>query len=378
MRRNRSFSGKWLLRAAMARGWLFSVGVGMLSLQAMPVDAAQSSGVAAHDLDVEATIAQTVYDCSLTKKAAAQQVDEQIRGQLRAIDRLRAQGIRARTQLAAAQRAFIRDLSAKDRAYAEAIERFRRDVTDLAATPEGKAALAQFNAGQEVEALAILDQLQAARDRAIALAATLEEDRHEDGLQQPKNSSSIHLSVYWFIEDRPSCLPPSASPGPPVPPAPAPPCANTSPSFPRVPMRPPPNPSSPPAAPRPTPPWSLPPMRCPSLSPRAPRTHPAPPLSKPPAPVRSHKPNRTARALPRPATTACATPPCWTPHSPACATPTDSHAASPPPPAAPSNAPFRTSPNTATPSPIGESSFLQRLIQHHKPSPLHASSPVTR
>jgi hypothetical protein len=146
----------------------------MLSLQAMPVDAAQPSGVAAHDLDVEATIAQTVYDCSLTKKAAAQQVDEQIRGQLRAIDHLRAQGMRARTQLAEAQRAFIRDLSAKDRAYAEAIERFRRDVTDLAATPQGKAALVQFNAGQEVEALAILDQLQAARDRAIALAATLE------------------------------------------------------------------------------------------------------------------------------------------------------------------------------------------------------------
>jgi tetratricopeptide (TPR) repeat protein len=46
---------------------------------------------------------------------------------------------------------------------------FRREVTDVASTAEGAAALAQFNRGEEVEALDVLDRLNAAEDEASRL-----------------------------------------------------------------------------------------------------------------------------------------------------------------------------------------------------------------
>ncbi|MBU2378956.1 MAG: hypothetical protein KJ824_07305, partial [Alphaproteobacteria bacterium] len=66
------------------------------------------------------------------------------------------------TELATAREALVADLASRDRAYAQEIAVFRREVTDIASTDEGAAALAQFNQGDEIGALAVLDRLRAA------------------------------------------------------------------------------------------------------------------------------------------------------------------------------------------------------------------------
>ena len=70
-----------------------------------------------------------------------------------------------RNQLAEAQENYVADLAARDRAYSQEIAVFRSAVEDIAKTAEGAAALARFNAGDEVGALAILDDLRKARRR---------------------------------------------------------------------------------------------------------------------------------------------------------------------------------------------------------------------
>ena len=77
-------------------------------------------------------------------------------------------------QLVEAREALVADLSARDRAYAEEIAVFRREVTDIAATPEGAAALARFNAGDHVGAIAVLDRLIEAEDAARQTRANIE------------------------------------------------------------------------------------------------------------------------------------------------------------------------------------------------------------
>ncbi len=69
-------------------------------------------------------------------------------------------------ELVEAREALVADLGARDPAYAEVIAAFRAEVTDVASTAEGAAALAQFNRGEEVEALDVLDRLNAAEDEA--------------------------------------------------------------------------------------------------------------------------------------------------------------------------------------------------------------------
>ncbi|MGB7987829.1 MAG: hypothetical protein WCF44_00440, partial [Candidatus Methylophosphatis roskildensis] len=88
--------------------------------------------------------------------------------------RVRAGEAKLQSTLAEAQEAFVAALSARDRAYAHEIAAFRKAVQDIAATPEGAAALARFNAGDEVGALAILDALRNARDAARKKAAAIE------------------------------------------------------------------------------------------------------------------------------------------------------------------------------------------------------------
>ncbi|MEP3340680.1 MAG: tetratricopeptide repeat protein [Hyphomicrobiales bacterium] len=73
-----------------------------------------------------------------------------------------------RNALAVQQAQFVEDLETRDRVYAEEIATYRQAVEDIAATPEGLAALERFNAGEEAEALAILDSLRAVRDLAAA------------------------------------------------------------------------------------------------------------------------------------------------------------------------------------------------------------------
>lgn len=128
----------------------------------------RSEGSARYDI-VEAA----VYNASLTTTTFEKASDPQLRSMRAEIEALRAQvGARqgdeteARTALARAQEKFVAELAARDRAYGEAIAQFRGAVTDIASTPEGAAALAHYNAGNEAEAIAILDRLSAANEAA--------------------------------------------------------------------------------------------------------------------------------------------------------------------------------------------------------------------
>ncbi len=77
-------------------------------------------------------------------------------------------------ELTAAEEKYVAALAARDRAYAKEIAVFRKAVEDIDATPEGVAALARFNAGDEPDALMVLDQLRAARDAARKKRVDLE------------------------------------------------------------------------------------------------------------------------------------------------------------------------------------------------------------
>ena len=123
---------------------------------------------------VSASVAQALYDFSLTKATADRLADARIFALRKEIDRLRGQGARAAAQLTAAQRRYVAQLESRDHAYAEAVGVFRKAVQDIASTPQGVAALQRFNAGDEPGALAVLDKLQQSRDQAIDLAANIE------------------------------------------------------------------------------------------------------------------------------------------------------------------------------------------------------------
>ncbi|MDS4014330.1 MAG: hypothetical protein RKP46_08230, partial [Candidatus Accumulibacter sp.] len=129
-------------------------------------------------VDARAEVAAALYAASATQAAAERQADARLRAQRNEIEALRAE-VRAgdakrRTALAAAEEAYVAALAARDRAYAHEIAVFRQAVQDIAATPEGAAALARFNAGDEAGALSILDGLRQARDAARKKAAAIE------------------------------------------------------------------------------------------------------------------------------------------------------------------------------------------------------------
>ena len=137
----------------------------------------KSPGSARYDV-IE--VAQAVYGAASTQAAFEKASDPQLRELHRQIKQLRAQAASAgdeasaaRVALLTAQGRFIAQLAGKDRGYAEAIQQFRSSVTDIAATPEGLAALAQYNAGDEVGALAILDKLRAANDAARQMQSNI-------------------------------------------------------------------------------------------------------------------------------------------------------------------------------------------------------------
>ena len=144
--------------------------------------AAQTVQVAA--VDAEAEIAAALYAASATQAAAQRVADVAIRNLRDEIERLRldealasdeALDVRARleSELAAKEREYVTRLAAKDREYAQEIAVFRNAVEDIASTPEGLRALALFNDGDELGAIAILDDLRAARDEAREAAARI-------------------------------------------------------------------------------------------------------------------------------------------------------------------------------------------------------------
>lgn len=130
----------------------------------------KSPGSARYDV-IE--VAQTIYGAASTQAAFEKATSPQLRELRDQIEVLRAQvagvggdATDARVALLAAQTRFISELARQDRGFAEAIMQFRNSVVDIAATAEGAAALAQYNAGDEIGALAILDRLRAANDVA--------------------------------------------------------------------------------------------------------------------------------------------------------------------------------------------------------------------
>jgi tetratricopeptide (TPR) repeat protein len=129
-------------------------------------------------INAHAEVVAAVYASSATLAAFQRDADAKLRTQKAQIDALAAKvkagDAQRAAELTAAQEAFSTALAAKDRAYSEEIAIFRKAVTDIASTPEGAAALAQFNAGDEVGALAVLDKLSAARDAARKVRADIE------------------------------------------------------------------------------------------------------------------------------------------------------------------------------------------------------------
>jgi hypothetical protein len=130
------------------------------------------------EVDVRAEIAAALFAASATQAAAEGVADAKIRAQRMEIEELRGK-VRAgdaqrKAELTGAEEKYVAALSARDRAYAQEIAVFRKAVEDIAATPEGVAALARFNAGDEIGALTILDNLRAARDAARQKRAAIE------------------------------------------------------------------------------------------------------------------------------------------------------------------------------------------------------------
>jgi len=128
--------------------------------------------------DPRQEISAALFAAAETQAVLQKVADAQLRAAQARITELQrkvAQGdARLRVALAAAQQQFVAELSARDHAYAEAIASFRHTVTDIAATPEGAAALARFNAGDEAGALAILDKLQGAQEEALQIRTNIE------------------------------------------------------------------------------------------------------------------------------------------------------------------------------------------------------------
>ena len=131
---------------------------------------AQSVTAAIAQVDVHAEVNAALYAASATLAAAERMADEKLHMQRKEIDALRAKVQAGKRQLndalSTAEASYITELAERDRSYAHEIAVFRAAVENIASTPEGAAALARFNAGDEIGALAVLDDLRAARDAA--------------------------------------------------------------------------------------------------------------------------------------------------------------------------------------------------------------------
>ena len=149
-----------------------------LVLCLLPPVFAQSPTAAVAQIDARAEVAAALFAAAATQAASERAADAKLRAQRQEIEGLRAQvrggAAQLRVALTAAEEKYVAALAARDRVYAQEIAVFRAAVEDIAKTPEGVAALARFNAGDEVGALAVLDDLRAARDAARKKRADVE------------------------------------------------------------------------------------------------------------------------------------------------------------------------------------------------------------
>jgi len=150
----------------------------VLGLALLSSTFAQSPTGAVAQVDARAEVAAALFAASATQAAAERIADAKLRTQRKEIEDLRAQvrggAAQLRAALTAAEEKYVAALAARDRAYAQEIAVFRAAVEDIARTPEGAAALARFNAGDEIGALAVLDDLRKARDSARKKRADIE------------------------------------------------------------------------------------------------------------------------------------------------------------------------------------------------------------
>jgi len=158
---------RWVSMAMVGCGLALSILV-----QGQPLSAVAAA------VDPKAEVAAALYAASATQAAAERAADAKLRAKRKEIEALRAQvqtgAAKYQAELTAAEERYVAELAARDRAYALEIAVFRKAVEDIAATPEGAAALARFNAGDEPGALTVLDQLRAAHDAARKKRADLE------------------------------------------------------------------------------------------------------------------------------------------------------------------------------------------------------------
>jgi hypothetical protein len=99
---------------------------------------------------------------------------------------VRAGAAQHQAALTAAEEKYVAALAARDRTYAQEIAIFRKTVENIAATPDGAAALARFNAGDEGGALTILDDLRAARDVGRKKRADIDPADYPAGWAEPR------------------------------------------------------------------------------------------------------------------------------------------------------------------------------------------------
>ena len=92
-------------------------------------------------VDAGAEVATALYAAAATQAMFEKAADAKLRAQRQQIEALRAkvksagaQAATARAALVNAQKQFVADLAARDRAYAEAIAQFRGAVADIAGT----------------------------------------------------------------------------------------------------------------------------------------------------------------------------------------------------------------------------------------------------
>lgn len=160
-------------------------GVGPVALVAWVVMAPTVQAFAPPAVNARVEISAAVAGSSATLEAIERQANARDRVRQQEIAALQArlaeaeargaaEDDRLQAQLIEAREALVADLASRDRAYAEEIAVFRREVTSIASTADGAAALARFNAGDRVGAIAVLDQLRRARDAARQARADIE------------------------------------------------------------------------------------------------------------------------------------------------------------------------------------------------------------
>lgn len=133
------------------------------------------AGAAAYS--VESEVAAALYAASATQAAMERQYTQQLAAARKQIDALRQQVAAnasgggneigtLKAELADKERRIVELLAQQDAGYAREISVYGDAVKSIASTPEGLAALSRFNSGDQVGAIAILDDLRKARDAA--------------------------------------------------------------------------------------------------------------------------------------------------------------------------------------------------------------------